>query len=99
MEEPGDRRRRTAPGRDGATKRSGHRRLPGVDLRPGAVKQARAEVGLSLAAAWLCHCPAIYPIETGTCPCRPPEHIVEDWRAVEFFPADQSGNTDETKTI
>lgn len=102
MEEPGDRRRRTAPGRDGAPKRSGRRRLPGVDLRPGAVKQARAEAGLSLASVGkgCVTAPAIYLIETGrTRPSLPTlEHIARrTGKTVEFFLADQSGSTDETK--
>jgi len=102
VEEPGDRRRRTALGRDGAPKRSGRRRLPGVDLRPGAVKQARAEAGLSLALVGkgCVTAPAIYLIETGrTRPSLPTlEHIArKTGKTVEFFLADQSGNTDETK--
>src|SRR5258705_4340095 len=78
------------------------RRLPGVTLRPGAVKQARAEAGLSLALVgkgWVT-APAIYLIETGrTRPSLPTlEHIARrTGKTVEFFLADQSGNTDETK--
>ena len=92
------------PGRpDRGAGRSRHRRLPGVDLRPGAVKQARAEAGLSLAQVGkgLVTAPAIYLIETGrTRPSLPTlEHIArKTGKTVEFFLADQSGNTDETKT-
>ncbi len=96
-------RSQTAPERDGASKRAGRRRLPGVDLRPGAVKQARAEVGLSLAMVGkgCVTAPAIYLIETGrTRPSLPTlEHIArKTGKTVEFFLADQSGNTDETRT-
>jgi Tetratricopeptide repeat./Helix-turn-helix. len=91
-----------APDLDGATRRAGHRRLPGVDLRPGAVKQARQEAGLSLAKVGQGHvtAPAIYLIETGrTRPSLPTlEHIArKTGKSVEFFLADQSGNTDQTK--
>jgi tetratricopeptide (TPR) repeat protein len=82
---------------------AGRRRLPGVDLRPGAVKQARKESGLSLAQVGkgCVTAPAIYLIETGrTRPSLPTlEHIAHrTGKSVEFFLADQSGNTDETKT-
>ncbi len=102
MTETGDGRRRVAPDLDGATRRAGHRRLPGVDLRPGAVKQARQEAGLSLAKVGQGHvtAPAIYLIETGrTRPSLPTlEHIArKTGKSVEFFLADQSGNTDQTK--
>jgi len=74
-----------------------------VDLRPGAVKQARKESGLSLAQVGkgCVTAPAIYLIETGrTRPSLPTlEHIARrTGRTVEFFLADQSGNTDATKT-
>jgi tetratricopeptide (TPR) repeat protein len=87
----------------GAKRRAGHRRLPGVDLRPGAVKQARAEAGLSLARVGkgCVTAPAVYLIETGrTRPSLPTlEHIARRLgKSVEFFLADQSGNTDETRT-
>jgi tetratricopeptide (TPR) repeat protein len=89
---------------DGAgTNRAGRRRLPGVDLRPGAVKQARAEAGLSLAKVGK-GCvtpPAVYLIETGrTRPSLPTlEHIARRLgKSVEFFLADQSGPADETRT-
>jgi tetratricopeptide (TPR) repeat protein len=101
--ETGDSRPRPTAERDGASKRAGHRRLPGVDLRPGAVKQARAEAGLSLAMVGkgCVTAPAIYLIETGrTRPSLPTlEHIArKTGKTVEFFLADQSGITDHTKT-
>jgi tetratricopeptide (TPR) repeat protein len=101
--ETGDSRRPAVPDRAGATPRAGHRRLPGVDLRPGAVKQARKEAGLSLAKVGQGRvtAPAIYLIETGrTRPSLPTlEHIArKTGKSVEFFLADQSGNTDATKT-
>ena len=103
MTETGVRRRRAAPDESGPPRRTGHRRLPGVNLRPGAVKQARAEAGLSLAQVGkgLVTAPAIYLIETGrTRPSLPTlEHIArKTGKTVEFFLADRSGNTDETKT-
>ena len=103
MIETGDGRRvATVP--DGAgTNRAGHRRLPGVDLRPGAVKQARMEAGLSLAKVGkgCVTAPAVYLIETGrTRPSLPTlEHIARRLgKSVEFFLADQSGSTDETRS-
>src|SRR5438046_760521 len=79
------------------------RRLPGVNLKQGVVKQARLEAGLSLAQLGKGHvtAPAIYLIETGrTRPSLPTlEHIArKTGKTVEFFLADRSGNTDETKT-
>ncbi len=79
------------------------RRLPGVTLRPGSVKQARQEAGLSLAQVGKGHvtAPAIYLIETGrTRPSLPTlEHIAHrTGKPVEFFLADPSGATDETQT-
>jgi tetratricopeptide (TPR) repeat protein len=70
------------------------RRLPGVNLRPGSVKQARAESGLSLAQLGKGHvtAPAIYLIETGrTRPSLPTlEHIARrTGKPVEFFLAEQ----------
>ena len=67
------------------------------------MKQARAEAGLSLAMVGkgCVTAPAIYLIETGrTRPSLPTlEHIArKTGKTVEFFLADQSGNTDETKT-
>ena len=101
--ETGDSRRKAVPEGDGTTGHAGRRRLPGVDLRPGAVKQARKESGLSLAQVGkgMVTAPAIYLIETGrTRPSLPTlEHIArKTGKTVEFFLADQSGNTDETKT-
>src|SRR6267154_1856848 len=77
------------------------RRLPGVTLRPGAVKQARLESGLSLAQLGKGHvtAPAIYLIETGrTRPSLPTlEHIARrTGKPVEYFLADPGGATDET---
>ena len=48
MIETAEDRRPAAPSQSGTTQRTGRRRLPGVDLRPGAVKQARKQSGLSL---------------------------------------------------
>jgi tetratricopeptide (TPR) repeat protein/DNA-binding XRE family transcriptional regulator len=101
--ETGGGRGLVAPDRKGVPQRAGHRRLPGVDLRPGAVKQARKEAGLSLALVGkgCVTAPAIYLIETGrTRPSLPTlEHIArKTGKSVEFFLADPSGNTDETKT-
>jgi tetratricopeptide (TPR) repeat protein len=75
------------------------RRLPGVTLRPGAVKQARQESGLSLAQVGKGHvtAPAIYLVETGrTRPSLPTlEHIARrTGKPVEFFLADPGGTTD-----
>src|SRR5437899_12973884 len=81
--------------------RTQKRRLPGVNLRPGSVKQARAEAGLSLAQVGKGHvtAPAIFLIETGrTRPSLPTlEHIArKTGKPVEFFLADPSGMSDET---
>lgn len=78
------------------------RRLPGINLRPGAVKQARTESGLSLAQLGKGHvtAPAIYLIETGrTRPSLPTlEHIARrTGKPVEFFLAEPSGAADETQ--
>src|SRR5258705_910674 len=78
------------------------RRLPGVTLRPGAVKQARKESGLSLAQVGKGHvtAPAIYLIETGrTRPSLPKlEHIAHRTnKPVEFFLADPGGTTDSSQ--
>jgi len=78
------------------------RRLPGVTIRPGAVKQARQEAGLSLAQVGKGHvtAPAIYLIETGrTRPSLPTlEHIAHrTGKPVEFFLADPGGTTNETQ--
>src|SRR5437762_4768096 len=77
------------------------RRLPGVNLKQGVVKQARLEAGMSLAQLGKGHvtAPAIYLIETGrTRPSLPTlEHIARrTGRPVEFFLADPGGVTDET---
>src|SRR5712671_1843878 len=79
------------------------RRLPGVTLRPGAVKQARQESGLSLAQVGKGHvtAPAIYLVETGrTRPSLPTlEHIARrTGKPVEFFLADPGGTTDTSQT-
>lgn len=78
------------------------RRLPGVTLRPGAVKEARAEAGLSLAQVGRGHvtAPAIYLIETGrTRPSLPTlEHIARrTQKPIEFFLADPEGSADDTQ--
>ena len=76
------------------------RRLPGINLRPGSVKQARQEAGLSLAQVGKGHvtAPAIYLIETGrTRPSLPTlEHIARRTaKPVEFFLAEPAGATDD----
>lgn len=86
---------------EGATAK--RRRLPGVNLRPGAVKQARLEAGLSLAQLGKGHvtAPAIYLVETGrTRPSLPTlEHIARrTGKAVEFFLAEPQGAADDTDT-
>lgn len=83
-----------------ADARPKRRRLPGVNLRPGSVKQARLEAGLSLAQLGKGHvtAPAIYLIETGrTRPSLPTlEHIARRTnKAVEFFLAEPAGATDD----
>lgn len=70
-----------------------------MTLRPGAVKQARQESGLSLAQVGKGHvtAPAIYLVETGrTRPSLPTlEHIARrTGKPVEFFLADPGGTTD-----
>src|SRR5579864_8198117 len=77
------------------------RRLPGVNLRPGSVKQARAEAGLSLAQLGKGHvtAPAIYLIETGrTRPSLPTlEHIARrTGKPVEFFLAEPANGSDQS---
>jgi tetratricopeptide (TPR) repeat protein len=79
------------------------RRLPGVTIKPGSVKQARHEAGLSLAQVGKGRvtAPAIYLIETGrTRPSLPTlEHIAQrTGKPVEFFLADPAGTTDEAQT-
>lgn len=78
------------------------RRLPGINLRPGSVKQARAEAGLSLAQLGKGHvtAPAIYLVETGrTRPSLPTlEHIARrTGKPVEFFLAEPAGAVDDTQ--
>jgi tetratricopeptide (TPR) repeat protein len=78
------------------------RRLPGINLRPGAVKQARIEAGLSLAQLGKGHvtAPAIYLVETGrTRPSLPTlEHIARrTGKPVEFFLAEPVGAADDTQ--
>src|SRR5437899_11372205 len=80
--------------------RTQKRRLPGVNLRPGSVKQARAEAGLILAQVGKGHvtAPAIYLIETGrTRPSLPTlEHIARrTGKPVEFFLAEPVGAADD----
>ncbi len=77
------------------------RRLPGVTIKPGSVKQARHEAGMSLAQVGKGRvtAPAIYLIETGrTRPSLPTlEHIASrTGKPVEFFLADPAGHADET---
>jgi len=77
------------------------RRLPGVNLRPGSVKQARLEAGLSLAQLGKGHvtAPAIYLIETGrTRPSLPTlEHIARrTGKPVEFFVAEPANGSDQS---
>ena len=84
-----------------ADARPKRRRLPGVNLRPGSVKQARTDAGLSLAQLGKGHvtAPAIYLIETGrTRPSLPTlEHIARRTnKPVEFFLAEPAGTSDDT---
>src|SRR5207248_7873713 len=79
------------------------RRLPGVNLKQGVVKQARLEAGLSLAQLGKGHvtAPAIYLIETGrTRPSLPTlEHIARrTGKPVEFFLAESGAAVDDTST-
>lgn len=81
--------------------KTSRRRLPGVTIKPGSVKQARQEAGLSLAQVGKGRvtAPAIYLIETGrTRPSLPTlEHIAQrTGKPVEFFLADPAGTADET---
>jgi tetratricopeptide (TPR) repeat protein/DNA-binding XRE family transcriptional regulator len=85
-----------------ADARPKRRRLPGVNLRPGSVKQARVDAGLSLAQLGKGHvtAPAIYLIETGrTRPSLPTlEHIAHRTnKPVEFFLAEPAGASDDTQ--
>jgi tetratricopeptide (TPR) repeat protein len=96
-------RRRGASVAEGAPpQKSERRRLPGVNLRAGAVKQARHEAGLSLAQVGKGHvtAPAIFLIETGrTRPSLPTlEHIaLRTGKPVEFFLADPGGVSNEAQ--
>jgi tetratricopeptide (TPR) repeat protein/DNA-binding XRE family transcriptional regulator len=101
--ETGDSRKRGAPSPPSAPRPTGRRRLPGINLRQGAVKQARLEAGLSLAqlGKGAVTAPAIYLIETGrTRPSLPTlEHIARrTGKPVEYFLSDPGGATDETQT-
>src|SRR5258708_3982135 len=85
------------------TPKTTRRRLPGVTIKPGSVKQARQEAGMSLAQVGKGRvtAPAIYLIETGrTRPSLPTlEHMAERrGKRVEFFLADPAGATDEAQT-
>ncbi|TAN35000.1 XRE family transcriptional regulator [bacterium] len=91
-----------APAEDDARPTAPRRRLPGVALKPGTVKQARLEAGLSLAKVGKGHvtAPAIYLIETGrTRPSMPTlEHIAQrTGKPVEFFLADPASSADESR--
>jgi len=93
---------RNVPHAEPQAQKALRRRLPGVTLRPGAVKQARQESGLSLAQVGKGHvtAPAIYLIETGrTRPSLPTlEHIAHRTnKPVEFFLADPGGTTDSSQ--
>ncbi len=84
-----------------ADARPKRRRLPGVNLRPGSVKQARLESGLSLAqlGKGQVTAPAIYLIESGrTRPSMPTlEHIARrTGKPVEFFLAERAGRADDS---
>src|SRR6202163_438594 len=83
--------------------KTARRRLPGVTIKPGSVKQARQEAGLSLAKVGkgCVTAPAVYLIETGrTRPSLPTlEHIARRLgKPVEFFLADQGSGADETRS-
>lgn len=96
------RRRGASLAESAPPQKSERRRLPGVNLRAGAVKQARREAGLSLAQVGKGQvtAPAIFLIETGrTRPSLPTlEHIAQrTGKPVEFFLADPSGVSNETR--
>jgi tetratricopeptide (TPR) repeat protein len=100
--ETGGTPKREVQSQSGASRATGRRRLPGVNLRHGAVKQARLESQLSLAQLGKGHvtAPAIYLIETGrTRPSLPTlEHIARrTGKPIEYFLADPSGATDESQ--
>jgi tetratricopeptide (TPR) repeat protein len=95
----GEGRRRDASHPTGAP-RATRRRLPGINLRQGAVKQARLEAKLSLAQLGKGHvtAPAIYLVETGrTRPSLPTlEHIARrTGKPIEYFLADPGGTADD----
>ena len=92
----GDGRSPSAPSQVAEARPTRRRRLPGVNLKQGAVKQARLEAGLSLAQLGKGHvtAPAIYLIETArTRPSLPTlEHIARrTGKPVEYFLADPGG--------
>lgn len=96
----GEGRNGGAPSHPDEARPSGRRRLPGVNLKPGTVRQARVESGLSLAQLGKGHvtAPAIYLIETGrTRPSLPTlEHIARrTGKPIEYFLADPGGANDE----
>lgn len=102
MVDGGGGRRVRARFAEGVVAPVGRRRLPGINLRPGTVKQARLEAGLSLAKVGAGHvtAPAIFLIETGRSrPSLPTlEHIARrTGKPVDFFLADPGGATDETQ--
>lgn len=73
------------------------RRLPGVDVKPGSVRQARLEAGLSLAKVAQGHvsAPAVFLIEAGRSrPSLPTlEHIAKrTGKPVEYFLMDNRGD-------
>lgn len=103
MFETGKGRSRGTSSQTVETRPTRRRRLPGVNLKAGAVKQARLEAGLSLAQLGKGHvtAPAIYLIEAGrTRPSMPTlEHIARrTGKPVEYFLADPGGATDEAHT-
>lgn len=72
------------------TRASKHRRLPGLNVRPGAIKQARAEAGLTLAqvAAGGVSRTAVHLAETGkTRPTLPTIELIaaRTGKPVDFF--------------
>lgn len=102
MTDTGGSRRRGAVEQEGVPRRPARRRLPGVNLRVGAVRQARQDAGLSLAQVGKGHvtAPAIFLIETGrTRPSLPTlEHIArQTGKPVEFFLADPGHASDEAQ--
>ena len=101
MFKTGEGRTRGGPSHSDDAHPTGRRRLPGVNLKPGTVRQARIESGLSLAQLGKGHvtAPAIYLVETGrTRPSMPTlEHIARrTGKPIEYFLADPGGANDET---